>query len=194
MTQSSPRNPRPDSTISSRVGLGTFAGVYTPSVLTILGVIMYLRFGWVVANVGWGGTLVIVTLATSITLLTGLSISAIATDRVVRVGGAYYIISRSLGIETGGAVGVPLYFAQAISVALYTIGFVESLTRSFPLLEPYQLWLNLGTTIAITLVAATSASLAIKMQYFIMAAIVLLLCPLVLVIALHRRMWELGVL
>lgn len=179
MTQSSPRNPRPDQTHPVRVGLGTFAGVYTPSVLTILGVIMYLRFGWVVANVGWGGTLVIVTLATSITLLTGLSISAIATDRVVRVGGAYYIISRSLGIETGGAVGVPLYFAQAISVALYTIGFVESLTRSFPVLEPHQLWLNIATTVVITLVAATSASLAIKMQYFIMAAIVLSLLSFV---------------
>ncbi|MGD1902906.1 MAG: Na-K-Cl cotransporter [Geitlerinemataceae cyanobacterium] len=171
MTQSNSRPPRLDPT--ERSGLGTFGGVYTPSVLTILGVIMYLRFGWVVANVGWGGALAIVTLATSITLLTGLSISSIATDRVVRVGGAYYIISRSLGLETGGAVGVPLYFAQAISVALYTIGFVESLTRNFPTLEPYQLWLNIGTTLAVTLVAATSASFAIKTQYFIMAAIAL---------------------
>ncbi len=88
-------------------GLSTFGGVYTPSILTILGVIMYLRFGWVVGNVGLFGTLIIVTLSNIITFLTALSVCAIATDRVVRAGGAYYMISRSLGIETGGAVGIP---------------------------------------------------------------------------------------
>ncbi|XTZ10058.1 MAG: Na-K-Cl cotransporter, partial [cyanobacterium endosymbiont of Rhopalodia yunnanensis] len=91
-------------------GLGTFGGVYTPSILTILGVIMYLRFGWVVGNVGLLGTLLIVILANSITFFTALSVCAIATDKVVRAGGAYYMISRSLGAETGGAVGIPLYF------------------------------------------------------------------------------------
>ena len=92
--------------IPGRVGgLGMFGGVFTPSILTILGVIMYLRFGWVVGNVGLVGTLVIVTLATSITLLTALSVSAIATDQRVRTGGAYYMTSRSLGIQTRGAAG-----------------------------------------------------------------------------------------
>ncbi|MFW6200533.1 MAG: hypothetical protein ACOC8K_08170, partial [Gemmatimonadota bacterium] len=70
-------------------GLGTFGGVFTPSILTILGVIMYLRFGWVVGNVGLLGTLLIVTLCTAITAFTALSMSAIATDRRVRIGGAY---------------------------------------------------------------------------------------------------------
>src|SRR5680860_1421886 len=74
-------------------GLGTFGGVFTPSILTILGVIMYLRFGWVVGNLGLIGTLMVVTLATSITFLTALSIAAIATDQRVRIGGAYYMIS-----------------------------------------------------------------------------------------------------
>ena len=92
--------------------LGTFGGVFTPSILTILGVIMYLRFGWVVGNVGLTGTLIIVTLATSITFLTSLSIASIATDQKVKTGGAYYMISRSLGIESGGAIGISLYFAQ----------------------------------------------------------------------------------
>ncbi|MGF1601328.1 MAG: Na-K-Cl cotransporter [Thermosynechococcaceae cyanobacterium] len=152
-------------------GLGTFAGVYTPSVLTILGVIMYLRFGWVVGNVGLFNTLLIVTLSTAITLLTSLSISAIATDQTVRVGGAYYMISRSLGIETGGAVGIPLFFAQAFSVALYTLGFAESLTQAFPSLN--QTLVALVTTTILGLLALRSLDIAMKAQYVIMAAILL---------------------
>ncbi|MBZ8180395.1 APC family permease [Oscillatoria salina] len=163
-----PNSPEPN---SAKSGLGTFGGVYTPSILTILGVIMYLRFGWVVGNVGLLGTLIIVTLSTSITLLTALSICAIATDRVVRAGGAYYMISRSLGIETGGAVGIPLYFAQALSVALYTIGFAESVVQAFPQLN--QLYVALIVTISVAILALTSASIAIRAQYFIMAAIAL---------------------
>ncbi len=171
-------NAQPTQTVpAEESGLGTFGGVYTPSILTILGVIMYLRFGWVVGNVGLLGTLIIVTLSTSITLLTALSISAIATDRVVRVGGAYYMISRSLGIETGGAVGIPLYFAQVFSVALYTLGFAESVVSAFPDLN--QLYVALITTILVAILAITSADVAIKAQYFIMAAIVLSLFSLV---------------
>lgn len=158
-------------------GLGTFGGVYTPSILTILGVIMYLRFGWVVGNAGLLNTLIIVTLSTSITFLTALSICAIATDRVVRVGGAYYMISRSLGIETGGAVGISLYFAQALSVALYTIGFAESVVEAFADLN--QLYVALGVTVIVGILALTSASIAIKAQYFIMAAIALSLLSFV---------------
>ena len=159
-------------------GMGTFGGVYTPSILTILGVIMYLRFGWVVGNVGLIGTLLIVTLSTAITFLTSLSISAIATDKVVRAGGAYYMISRSLGIESGGAVGIPLYFAQAISVALYTIGFAESVVETFPQLN--QQLVALITTVLVAILAIKSASIAIKIQYFIMAAIALSLLSLLL--------------
>lgn len=159
-------------------GLGTFGGVYTPSILTILGVIMYLRFGWVVGNAGLMGTFVIVTLANMITFLTSLSICAIATDKVVRVGGAYYMISRSLGLETGGAVGIPLYFAQALSVALYTIGFAESVVQVFPNLS--QLYVALIVTILVGVLALTSASIAIKAQYFIMAAIALSLLSFLL--------------
>lgn len=170
---SPPQNPV---TPAEASGLGTFGGVYTPSILTILGVIMYLRFGWVVGNVGLFGTLIIVTLSTLITLLTALSISAIATDRVVRGGGAYYMISRSLGIETGGAVGIPLYFAQALSVALYTIGFAESVVEAFGGLN--QLYVALITTIGVAILAITSAKIAIRAQFFIIAAIVLSLISL----------------
>ncbi|MEL4896661.1 Na-K-Cl cotransporter [Crocosphaera sp. Alani8] len=166
--------PTPKSPIeNSPSGLGTFGGVYTPSILTILGVIMYLRFGWVVGNAGLIGTVLIVSLANAITFLTALSVCAIATDRVVRTGGAYYMISRSLGIETGGAVGIPLYFAQALSVALYTIGFAESVVTAFPDLGISQLYIALIVTVGVGILALTSASIAIKAQYFIMGAIIL---------------------
>ena len=158
--------------IQDREGkLGTFGGVYTPSILTILGVIMYLRFGWVVGNVGLVGTFLIVTLSTSITFLTSLSISAIATDRVIKGGGAYYMISRSLGIEVGGAVGIPLFIAQTLSIALYIIGFAESVVQTFPILDGKIL--ALVTTVLVAAVALKSASFAIRAQFFIMAAIAL---------------------
>lgn len=158
-------------------GLGTFGGVFTPSILTILGVIMYLRFGWVVGNVGLIGTLLIVTLATSITFLTALSIAAIATDQRVRIGGAYYMISRSLGIEAGGAIGIPLYIALALSVALYTVGFAESIVSVFPSLN-FKV-VGMVTTVAVATLAMISAKVAIRAQYFIMFGIALSLLSLI---------------
>ncbi len=158
--------------------LGTFGGVFTPSILTILGVIMYLRFGWVVGNVGLIGTLIIVTLATLITLLTSLSIASISTDQKVKIGGAYYMISRSLGIESGGAVGIPLFIAQTLSVALYTVGFAESFASVFPAID--QRLVGVVVTLLIGFVAISSPNLAIKVQYFIMAAIGVSLVSLVL--------------
>lgn len=174
---STPYDSRITETKSS--GLGTFGGVYTPSVLTILGVIMYLRFGWVVGNVGLFGSLIIVTLATLITFLTALSVCAIATDRVVRVGGAYYMISRCLGIEVGGAVGISLYFAQALSIPLYTLGFAESVVQVQIFESLNQTYVALAITILVAVLALTSASLAVKAQYIIMGAIALSLLSLV---------------
>ncbi len=158
--------------------LGTFGGVFTPSLLTILGVIMYLRFGWVVGNVGLIGTLLIVTLSTSITFLTSLSIAAVATNAPVKGGGAYFLISRSLGAEIGGAVGIPLYLAQAFSVSLYIIGFSESLTAVFPVLEPR--WISLVTTLLLGFLALFSTKATIKVQYIILALIALSLLSLAL--------------
>jgi amino acid transporter len=163
---------------SESSGLSTFGGVFIPSLLTILGVIMYLRFGWVVGNVGLMGTLIIVTLSTSITFLTALSIAAIATDQVVRTGGAYYMISRSLGIETGGAVGIPLFLAQALSVSLYVIGFAESLVEVFPVLDIKMI--GIAVTVGITMLALFSTQATIRTQYFILGAIALSLVSLLL--------------
>ena len=96
--------------------MGTFAGVFTPSILTILGIILFLRTGYVVGNAGLVGSLAIIGIATAVSILTSLSLSAIATNFEVRGGGDYYLISRTLGMEFGGALGVVLFLAQAVSI------------------------------------------------------------------------------
>lgn len=156
---------------------GTFKGVFTPSVLTIFGVVMYLRFGWVLGNVGLPATLLIVTLATSITFLTGLSISAMSTNMKVGTGGAYYIISRSLGLEAGVAIGLPLFFARAFGVAFYIAGFSEAvlaLGNPLPMLDPAisAKVISVATLVGLTTLATISADLALQVQFFIMATIV----------------------
>jgi len=106
---------------------GTFTGVFIPNVLTILGLILFLRVGWVVGQAGLINAIIIILLANLITIFTGLSLSSIATSMRVKAGGTYYIISRSLGLEIGGAIGITLYLSQAISVAFYIIGCTEAL-------------------------------------------------------------------
>ncbi len=152
---------------------GTFAGVFTPSVLTILGVIMYMRLGWVVGNAGLAGTVIIVVLAHVISVSTGLSVSSVATDKRVGAGGIYYILSRSMGIPIGGAIGIALYVGTALSIALYLIGFAESLNGYFGLDTGIN-GLRITGSIALfslTAIALISTSVALKTQFFILAAI-----------------------
>jgi amino acid transporter len=113
--------PKPE----SKGTLGTFAGVFTPSVLTILGIILFLRLGFVVGNTGLGKALLMLALANGISVLTSVSLSAIATNLKVKGGGDYYLISRTLGLEFGGAIGIVLFLAQSVSIAFYCIGFGE---------------------------------------------------------------------
>ncbi len=93
--------------ISGRKKFGTFGGVFTPTVLTILGVIMYLREGWIIGNAGLLGGLLIITLGFAITLCTALAMSSITTNIRIGAGGAYAVIAQSLGLEVGGSVGIP---------------------------------------------------------------------------------------
>ena len=151
---------------------GTFAGVFTPNVLTILGIILFLRTGWVVGQAGLWGALAIILIANAISFLTGLSLSSIATSMDVKAGGNYYLISRSLGLEIGGAIGIPLYLSQAISVAFYIIGFVEAMAAvpGVGTLDPQLL--ATGVALLFVVVAYVGADFALKIQFGILAILV----------------------
>lgn len=147
----------------------TFEGVFTPCLLSILGVIMYLRLGWVVGSVGFFGTFIIIVLSNMITFFTTLSMSSIVTNIRIGAGGAYSIISKSLGIQIGGAIGIPLFLSQAISVAFYITGFSESWLFVFPLHNP--LLVSLIAWFVILIVSYLSTQLAFKLQFIIMGLI-----------------------
>ncbi|MCB9797356.1 MAG: hypothetical protein H6741_32095 [Alphaproteobacteria bacterium] len=156
---------------------GTFTGVFTPTLLTILGVIMYVRIGWVVGNAGLAGAAAILALGLMITTCTGLSLSSIATNTRIGAGGPYAILNKSLGVEVGGAIGIPLYLTRPLGVAMYIFGLREGLLWAVEALP----WLPAPPPVAIDLVAFgllwgiayRSADLAFKTQYVIMAVIAL---------------------
>ncbi len=160
---------------------GTFSGVFTPSILTILGVIMYLRLGWVVGQAGLIAALGIIVMAHVISLTTGLSISSIATDKKIKTGGIYYILSRSLGLPMGGSIGITIFIGTALSISLYIIGFTENFLSIkeisdflgiVPSVDSYRI---VGSVVLLflVLIAFISTSFAIKTQYVILSAIAL---------------------
>jgi amino acid transporter len=166
---------------------GAFSGVFTPSVLTILGVIMYMRLGWVVGNAGLITALIIIVVSHIISVTTGLSISSVATDKKIKTGGIYYILSRSLGFPMGGAIGIALFIGTALGISLYLVGFAESVLavdeiRNFLNLEQdinsYRIIAS-ASLLILAVIAFISTSLAIKSQYFILGAIGLSLISII---------------
>jgi amino acid transporter len=121
-------------------GFGT-APVFLAAISTILGAILYLRFGYAVAHTGLLGALLIILIGHAITIPTAMAIAEIATNLKVEGGGEYFIISRSFGSMVGGTIGISLYFSQAISVAFYMIAFAEAFTPAFQ-------WIKAQTGIA----------------------------------------------
>lgn len=160
---------------------GTFGGVFVPSILTILGVIMYLRLPMIIGEAGLFMTLGIIIVAHIISVTTGLSVSSIATDKKVEAGGTYYMISRSLGLPIGGTLGLALFVGLSFSVSLYLIGFAESFLGYWGYEVSIDTIRIAGTAILVLVTTITfiSTSLAIKTQYFIMAAIFLSLLSIV---------------
>ncbi|WP_419175176.1 amino acid permease [Desulfosediminicola sp.] len=168
---------QPKNALPEQTGvLGTFAGVFTPSILTILGIILFLRLGYVVGSTGLMYGLLIIGLANSISVLTTFSLAAIATNFKVKGGGDYYLISRTLGLEFGGALGFVLFLAQSVSIAFYCIGFGEVVAGYFPG-GPSSLpqMISALAVALLFLLAWVGADLATKFQYLVMAFLVLAL-------------------
>lgn len=115
-------------------GLGT-APVFFTAISTILGAILFLRFGYAVGTLGFWGVFAIIVLGHLVTIPTALAISEIATNRRVEGGGEYFIISRSFGLNIGATIGIALYLSQAISVAFYVIAFSEAFAPVFSYLK-----------------------------------------------------------
>lgn len=156
---------------SGPIKFGTFGGVFTPDVLTILGIIMYLRLGWVVGNAGLLGAFLIIAMAKIITIATGLSMASITTNIKIGAGGPYSIISKSLGLEAGGSIGIPFYFSQTLSTALYIVGFTEGWLLIFPTHSP--ILVSLVTAVVILGISYSGAKWAIRVQYIILVVILL---------------------
>ncbi|XP_053720428.1 solute carrier family 12 member 1 isoform X1 [Synchiropus splendidus] len=111
------------------VKFGWIRGVLIRCMLNIWGVMLFIRLSWVFGQAGWGLGIVVIALSCVVTTITGLSMSAICTNGVVRGGGAYYLISRSLGPEFGGSIGLIFAFANAVAVAMYVVGFAETVVE-----------------------------------------------------------------
>ena len=154
---------------SSRKKYGTFSGVFTPTLLTILGVILYLREGTVVGNAGLIGGWLIITIAFAISACTALSLSSITTNIRIGGGGAYSVISQSLGLEVGGGIGIPFYLSQGLATAMYVIGFREGWRLIFPA-HP-AIYVDFAVFLVLFIICFISTSLAFKIQYLILVII-----------------------
>lgn len=159
------------------------APVFFTAISTILGAVMFLRFGFAVGNVGFLGTLAIILIGHLVTIPTAMAIAEIATNQKVEGGGEYYIISRSFGLVIGSTIGIALYLSQAISVAFYIIAFTEAfsslfswLTGSFSL-PGWLVWLlnqkqtiGIPALLALTYIMLTKgADLGVKALYIVVA-------------------------
>lgn len=151
--------------------IGTFLGVFVPNVTMMFGVIFFLRLGLIVSHTGIIQMLFIIGLSLCLMLITSASIAAVATNMKVGGGGAYYLITRTLGIEIGGALGVTLFISQLLSIALTITGFAYLFVDIFPQYNP--LVIEVITLIALVLVSSYSSKFALQLQVVILGFILL---------------------
>ncbi len=163
------------------------APVFFTAISTILGAVMFLRFGFAVGNVSLIGTFAIILIGHAITIPTALAIAEIATNQKVEGGGEYYIISRSFGLVIGSSIGIALYFSQAISVAFYIIAFSEAFMSLFDwlkatfVLPAWVTWLlGMKQTVSIpalflltAIVLTKGADLGVKALYIVVVTLFL---------------------
>lgn len=168
----------------SKKKLATFEGVFLPTTLNVLSILMFLRFGFIVGQMGIMGALLLLVMSYVIDILTVLSVSAISTNGTVKGGGAYYMISRSLGPEFGGAIGIIFFVGQILNSSLNVVGFIEPLLVNFgentgeilPLLPVSYLWQVIYSTILLALctcVALVGSSLVSKTAFYLFIVLTL---------------------
>jgi amino acid transporter len=148
-----------------------FNGVFVPTFLSIIGVILFLRLGFIVGNASILPSVAIILLAVSVTLATALSLSSITTNIRIGSGGVYSIISKTLGLEVGGSVGAPLYLALILSTTLYLFGFTEAWQFVWPEHPTYLVLLIAGLSVFVLTYFSTRA--AVRLQTIIFVVIVL---------------------
>lgn len=168
--------------LKQKANFGT-APVFMTAISTILGAILYLRFGYAVAHTGFMGAIAIIIIGHLVTIPTAMAVAEIATNRKVQGGGAYYIISRSFGLNIGAAIGIALFLSQAISVAFYVIAFAEAfmpfsefLIETYPFLEDYSVYLLDKRLIGIIMMVLLSilmltkgANIGMNLLYYVVA-------------------------
>ena len=169
---------KPDHSNGGGHGFGTLP-VFLAGISTILGAIMFLRFGYAVGHAGLLGTLGIIIMGHLVTIPTALAIAEIATNRKVEGGGEYFIISRSFGTTIGSVIGVSLYLSQAISVAFYMIAFAEAfspladqIAQRVGFYDPRMISLP-ATLLLLLLVLTKGAALGVKALYVVVATLIM---------------------
>jgi len=150
-----------------------FNGVFVPTFLSIIGVILFLRLGFIVGNAGILAAIAIIFLAISVTIATALSLSSITTNIRIGSGGVYSIISKTLGLEVGGSVGAPLYMAMILSTTLYLFGFTEAWQFIWPDHNTYLI--VLASALSVYVLTYFSTKAAVRLQAIIFALIILAL-------------------
>ncbi|KAI1501109.1 amino acid permease-domain-containing protein [Biscogniauxia marginata] len=143
---------------SKKAKLGAVSGVFVPSVLNIISILMFLRFGSILGHIGLLGMLGLLFVAYLVDLATVLSLSAIASNGEVKGGGAYYLISRSLGPEFGGSIGILFYLSQVLNTSLNVVGLIDCLRLNIDLV-PFGYWEGYGMQTC-ALIVCTALSLA----------------------------------
>ncbi|XP_075068794.1 solute carrier family 12 member 7 isoform X1 [Mixophyes fleayi] len=173
--------------------MGTFIGVYLPCLQNILGVILFLRLTWIVGTAGVLESFCIVLMCCLCTMLTAISMSAIATNGVVPAGGSYYMISRSLGPEFGGAVGLCFYLGTTFAGAMYILGTIEILltyispnAAIFPIeKDDPQAMLNNMRIYGTCIIVIMAIVVFVGVKYVNKLALVFLACVILSIMAIY---------
>jgi len=162
---------------SVKKNFGT-APVFFTAISTILGAILFLRFGYAVGTLGVWGVVGIILLGHLVTVPTALAISEIATNKRVEGGGEYFIISRSFGLNIGATIGMVLYISQAISVAFYIIAFTEAFEFFFNFMKdqvglalPRQV-ISIPAMVALAfIIIKRGAGIGVKLLYWVVGVL-----------------------